>query len=165
MKSPVYEVFIDGACRGNPGPSGIGVVAREPKGKTIFSLHNYIGETTSNMAEYRALIAALQKAKILGLKRLKIHTDSELLQRQINGQYRVKAAHLVPLYQMAVSMLSELEEYEVVHIMRDLNIHADRLANKAIDEELTKPKSKMKPFKGWRAWQPNHEHGGKGNGY
>jgi ribonuclease HI len=103
-------------------------------GDTLAEVHQYLGETTNNVAEYKALLAALAEAKQRGLRRLRIHTDSQLLQRQMVGQYRVKTPHLVPLYEEALRGLTDLAEYEILHVPREENREADRLANRAIDE-------------------------------
>jgi ribonuclease HI len=133
---PVVHVHIDGAARGNPGPAGLGIVFSTPEGEVLDTLYRYLGETTNNVAEYQALLAALEGARRLGLKRLRIHTDSQLLQRQLAGQYRVKTPHLLPLFQEAQQRLTGLKEYEILHIPREENAEADRLANRAIDEHF-----------------------------
>ncbi len=135
-RTPVIHVHIDGAAKGNPGPAGLGVVFSTPDGEVLETVHRYLGETTNNVAEYQALLAALEGARRLGLKRLRIHTDSQLLQRQICGQYRVKTPHLLSLYQRARQWLTGLQEYEILHIPREENAEADRLANRAIEEHF-----------------------------
>ncbi len=132
------QVFIDGAARGNPGPAGLGVVFFDEDGEILTTIHRYLGETTNNVAEYRALLAALDEARSRGFRRLKIHTDSQLLQRQMNGQYRVKTPHLKPLFDGAQQRLTQLQEYEILHVPREENREADRLANRAIDEHFGK---------------------------
>lgn len=130
------EVFVDGAARGNPGPAGMGVVFRQEKGPILFTLKEYLGEATNNVAEYRALLAALREAARRGFKRLRIHTDSQLMQRQLNGIYRVRQPHLLSLYQQALRDLTGLEQYEILHVPRELNKEADELANRAIEEHF-----------------------------
>jgi ribonuclease HI len=130
------EVFVDGASRGNPGPAGMGVIFRQEKGPTLLTLKEYLGETTNNVAEYRALLAALEEAARRGFKRLRIHTDSQLMERQLNGVYRVRQPHLIGLYQQALRDLTKLEQYEILHVPRELNKEADELANKAIEEHF-----------------------------
>lgn len=130
------EVFVDGASRGNPGPAGMGVIFRQEKGPTLLTLKEYLGEATNNVAEYRALLAALKEAARRGFKRLRIHTDSQLMERQLNGVYRVRQPHLMGLYQQALRDLTKLEQYEILHVPRELNKEADELANQAIEEHF-----------------------------
>ncbi len=130
------EVFVDGASRGNPGPAGMGVVFREQGGQRMLVLRKYLGETTNNVAEYRALLAALEEAARRGLRRLRIHTDSQLMERQLKGLYRVRQPHLKDLHEQALRDLSSLEQYEIVHVPRELNKEADEMANRAIEEHF-----------------------------
>ncbi len=129
------DVFVDGASRGNPGPAGMGVVFRQ-ENRTLLTLKDYLGEVTNNVAEYRALLAALKEATQRGLKRLRIHTDSQLMERQLKGTYRVRQPHLRSLHQQVLEDLSSLEKYEILHIPRELNKEADELANLAIEEHF-----------------------------
>jgi ribonuclease HI len=126
-------LYVDGACRGNPGPGAIGVVIQNSKGHTILQTSRYIGDTTNNKAEYRALIAALEEAARLGAQHLDIKTDSELLARQLQQTYRVKSATLRPLYQQAKELLTKFKSFGITHIPRENNTVADRLANEALD--------------------------------
>lgn len=130
------EVFVDGASRGNPGPAGMGVIFRQEKGPILLTLKEYLGEATNNVAEYRALLAALKEAARRGFKRLRIHTDSQLMERQLNGVYRVRQPHLLGLYQQALKDLTSLDQYEILHVPRELNKEADELANQAIEEHF-----------------------------
>lgn len=130
------EVFVDGASRGNPGPAGMGVIFRQEKGPILLTLKEYLGETTNNVAEYRALLTALKEAARRGFKRLRIHTDSQLMERQLNGVYRVRQPHLQGLYQQALRDLTSLDKYEILHVPRELNKEADELANQAIEEHF-----------------------------
>lgn len=127
-------LHTDGAARGNPGPAGIGVVIEDDAGVTLAEVGEYIGETTNNVAEYRALLRALAEAKRLGADYVEIRSDSELLVRQISGQYRVKHPNLVPLHQEATSWLKGFGGFSVVHVPRAENARADALANWALDE-------------------------------
>lgn len=133
---PWIYVFVDGAARGNPGPAGLGVVFRAPNGDILTSLHSYIGQTTNNVAEYKALLAALEEAQRLGFQQLKIHTDSQLMQRQLAGLYRVKSKRLKTLFQRVERLLNQLRGYDILHVPREENREADRLANLAIDEAI-----------------------------
>jgi ribonuclease HI len=127
------HVFIDGAARGNPGPAGLGVIFEDGQGRVLGRIRRYLGRTTNNVAEYQALLEALREAIRRGWRRLIIHTDSQLLQQQIQGGYRVRSRNLLPLYKEARRLLSRLEDYDILHVPRQHNKEADRLANEAID--------------------------------
>ena len=131
MKKAV--IFADGASRGNPGPAAIGVTIKDKRGKLITFISQRIGRATNNQAEYRAIIAALEEATKLGANQVEIHSDSELVVRQINGEYRVKKATLKPLYQQVKQLQGQLKGFTITHILRQQNIEADKLANKALD--------------------------------
>jgi ribonuclease HI len=131
------EIYIDGASKGNPGHSGVGVVIYRD-GQELKQISNYIGKATNNIAEYTALIYALEEALLLKAKTLKINTDSQLLARQVNKIYKVKHEGLVSLYQRALRLLSGFEKVTVNHIPREENTYADKLATKAIKEALKK---------------------------
>ncbi|MFC1983691.1 ribonuclease HI family protein [Chloroflexota bacterium] len=126
-------IHADGASRGNPGPAAIGVTIKDERGKLITSISQRIGRTTNNQAEYRAIITALEEAIRLGTKQVNINSDSELVVKQINGQYRVKKATLKPLYQQLIQLLGSLESFTITHIPRQQNKEADDLANQALD--------------------------------
>ena len=126
-------IITDGASRGNPGPSAIGAVIKDEQGRLIASISQAIGRTTNNQAEYRAIIAALEKAISLGARQVKLNSDSEFVVRQIKGEYRVKKAALKPLYQRVKQLQSQLESFAINHIPRQQNQEADSLANKALD--------------------------------
>ena len=126
------EVFIDGASRGNPGPSGIGVVFLDAHGAAGRRLSRYIGETTNNVAEYLALLYALQQALRDGYTALTVHTDSELLARQLNGQYRVRDPRLRLFHDLALELVKGFARFSIQHIPRSRNAQADRLAGAAV---------------------------------
>ena len=127
-------VRVDGASRGNHGPSGIGAVVEFDDDRPAMELCSYIGETTNNVAEYRALLMALEEAiRCAPSCRLTVYSDSELLVRQLNGQYKVKAAHLLPLHLEARRLLGGFPSVRVMHVGREENRKADHLANLAID--------------------------------
>ncbi len=126
-------IFADGASRGNPGPAAIGVTIKDKKGKLITFISQRIGRATNNQAEYRAIIAALEEAIRLGAKQVDIKTDSELVVKQIGGEYRVKKATLKPLYQQVKQLQGLLKSFTITHILRQQNIEADKLANRALD--------------------------------
>lgn len=128
------HVFVDGASKGNPGPAGLGVVFKGEKGDTIASFREYLGSATNNVAEYRAMLLALNKAAELGHRRLKIHTDSELMHRQLSGIYKVRQPHLIALFREVAERLRGLDAFEILHVPRERNREADELANKAIEE-------------------------------
>jgi ribonuclease HI/IMP dehydrogenase/GMP reductase len=121
-------VYIDGASSGNPGPAGAGVVFLDPAQKEIEALSVYLGETTNNVAEYQALILALERAKKMGVGRLTVLSDSELLVKQFNGSYRVKNAGLKPLFEKAKALQENFASLEVRHVAREKNQQADQLA-------------------------------------
>jgi ribonuclease HI len=124
---------FDGGSRGNPGPAGIGVVVRAADGTALVTLGRYIGKATNNVAEYRALITAMEEAKKLGATKVKIRGDSELVVRQMNGVYRVKHPDLVPLYRQAKELFKDFEAATIEHNYREKNELADRLGNLAMD--------------------------------
>ena len=132
MNTEKVIIYVDGASRGNPGPAAIAAIVQDEKGKPIASLSRRIGTTTNNEAEYRAIIAALQKAVSLGVREVELKSDSELVVKQLNGSYRVKSAGLKSLYQEVKKLQSFLERLTITHISRRQNTKADRLANKAL---------------------------------
>ena len=132
-------MFCDGACSGNPGNSGIGVVIyftgqdmQIEHAKESFRISEYIGIATNNIAEYSAFIKGLETARSLGIKKIKIFLDSELLVRQVNGIYKVKNKNLLLLWTQAVYILKEFDEYKVSHVRREKNAEADALARQAV---------------------------------
>jgi len=127
-------VFSDGAAKGNPGPSGAGWLIRDPQGQVRSENGKFLGHGTNNEAEYQALTAALEEAWSLGAKTVDVHLDSELVVRQLNGQYRVKSDRLRKFYQQAQYLLRRFQDYAIIHIPRERNREADRLANEAIKE-------------------------------
>jgi ribonuclease HI len=129
-----WRLYCDGASRGNPGPAGAGAALFNPRGELKAQVARYLGETTNNVAEYQALILGLQEAARLGAHKLQVLADSELLVRQINGQYRVKAPHLLPLWRLAKTELQKFEACTVSHVPRAENRLADELANQGIDQ-------------------------------
>jgi ribonuclease HI len=140
-KDPGLAIYIDGASRGNPGPAGVGVVIFGPEGETLMEEHLYIGEATNNVAEYRALLHALQKAREMGATRIQVFTDSELLFRQMEGLYRVRNSKLVALFQGAISLSKDFQRFKLRHIRRSENKRADLLANLAVDAGIRGKKS------------------------
>ena len=128
-----YTANIDGAARGNPGPASYGVVVRRPDGKPLESLGKYIGRHTNNVAEYYALIAALDYAAANGIKRLRVYSDSQLIVNQIKGIYKVKHPDLRPLHERAKKQAATLEAFAIQYVPREQNRDADAAANAALD--------------------------------
>ena len=132
-----YHLYTDGGARGNPGPAGIGARLMTAAGDVVEDLADYIGKATNNVAEYQALIAGLEIALDRGVERLDVFLDSELVVRQVNGEYKVKDAGLKPLHQQACLLLSRFHEVDVKHVRREQNAAADALVNQAIDAATT----------------------------
>jgi len=131
---PDVTIRVDGASRGNPGPAGIGAVVEFGDALAPTELCAYIGETTNNVAEYRALLLALEEAGRHAASSLTVYSDSELLVRQLRGEYKVKAPHLRPLHAEACSRLRAFPAVRILHVPREENRRADSLANLAIDQ-------------------------------
>ena len=128
------RIHVDGASRGNPGPAGIGVAIYDPEGGLRERMHQGIGEATNNVAEYRALLAALDRALVLGIQEIEVRSDSELLVRQLQGKYQVKHPGLKPLFAVARERIALLQRFRIQHVPREQNAEADALANQGIDE-------------------------------
>lgn len=138
MKGRAVTVRSDGASRGNPGPSGIGVVIEVEGEDRPIERSEYIGEATNNVAEYRAFLLALSEAEKLSPSSLTLLSDSELLVRQLNAEYRVKSDLLKPLFREACRRLRGFPGARILHVDRGENRAADRLANRAIDDYIRK---------------------------
>jgi len=123
-----FVVHTDGSSRGNPGPAGIGVVVVDPDGTIVREISRAIGRTTNNVAEYRAAIAGVEAAARLGAGRILLRSDSELLVRQVRGEYRVRNAALKPLHARLMRAIEALERFECEHVGRKENARADALA-------------------------------------
>jgi ribonuclease HI len=134
-----WRANIDGGSRGNPGPASYGVVVRDPRGEIVARLKKYIGRMTNNVAEYYGLIAALDYAQSQGIRQLRIEADSELMVKQMRGQYKVKSPELRPLFERARKMAQSLESFRIDHVYREQNAEADALANEAMDEAEGRP--------------------------
>lgn len=137
---PAIEAILwtDGAARGNPGPAGIGVVLKTLTGELIHAEGQYLGETTNNVAEYRALLLGLTRALERGVRRIEVRADSELLIKQLLGKYRVQSPHLVELHAQARELLRRFESSKLVHVRREHNAEADYYANLGIKEARRK---------------------------
>ncbi|TDA65818.1 MAG: Nif3-like dinuclear metal center hexameric protein [Clostridia bacterium] len=126
-------LHVDGAARGNPGPAGIGVVIQDSEGHEIACISDYLGETTNNVAEYRALIRGLEEALDRGATAVEVFTDSQLLARQVNGTYRVKHPGLQPLFRQVIALRGRFRQFTITSVPRERNKQADRLANEGVD--------------------------------
>ncbi len=131
---------IDGGARGNPGPAGYGVFVTDQAGRKVAALNEFLGNQTNNYAEYSGLLAALDYALQNGHKALKVVADSELLVKQIRGEYKVKSPTLLELYQRARKMIAQLQWFSIQHVLRGINREADRLANLAMDQGMGRNK-------------------------
>lgn len=127
--------FSDGGARGNPGPAGIGAVLYNEKNEIIEELSRYLGETTNNQAEYRALIMALEKAQVLGATEMECYLDSELVVKQLNREYKVKNQDLAPLFLKVHNISLAFKKISFHHVPREKNSVADGLANRAMDRK------------------------------
>ncbi|HEX3777692.1 MAG TPA: ribonuclease HI family protein [Polyangiaceae bacterium] len=126
-------LWTDGASRGNPGPAGIGALLKTESGDVLLAESAYLGEATNSVAEYKALLLGLERALELGVRSIEVRADSELLVKQLKGQYQVRSAGLQPLYRSACALLARFESSALVHVRREHNMEADRLANAGID--------------------------------
>jgi ribonuclease HI len=126
-------VFVDGGARGNPGPAGIGVVIADDAGNELDRANDFIGVATNNVAEYRALLLGLQRARALGAREVEVVNDSQLVARQLTGEYRVKKDDLRPLHAAAMEALSGFDRWSVRSVPREQNDIADALVNEALD--------------------------------
>jgi ribonuclease HI len=133
LKSRKFYLYTDGGARGNPGPAGIGIIILDGAKKKIKESFKYIGETTNNIAEYSALVQGLREALALNANEIVINLDSELIVKQLNGEYKVKDAGMKELFGKALDMLKRFGSFEIKHIARAKNKEADKLVNKAIN--------------------------------
>jgi len=132
--SGTARIHVDGAARGNPGPAGVGVLIIGPDGQVAERIHRSIGEATNNVAEYRALLLALERAQALGYTDLEVFSDSELLVRQLQGRYQVKHPALRKLHTMVRDRVGAFSRFDIQHVPREQNADADALANLGIEE-------------------------------
>ncbi len=138
---PEATLFADGGSRGNPGPAASGAVLVNPDGEVIDEAGRFLGTATNNVAEWTALLIGLEKAIERGIKRLAVRMDSELVVKQIRGEYRVKHAHLQPLHRRALTLMRAFEHIDIKHIPRKQNALADGLVNHVLDQEASRPVS------------------------
>src|SRR6202046_4266445 len=130
--SDAIVAYCDGGSRGNPGPAGFGVYIQDSTGKVLAELSQYLGKQTNNFAEYSALLAALEFAIAQGHRSLRVVSDSELMVKQMKGQYRVNSPELRPLYEEARRRVPKLARFQIQHVLREKNRHADRLATRPV---------------------------------
>ena len=136
LKGTTLYLYSDGASRGNPGEAGAGIAIFDEQGNELVATGEYLGQCTNNEAEYRALLFGIAKCEELGRGRIKSHLDSELIVKQIRGQYRVKHPNLIPLFMETMKRLSGFASYSITHVRREKNRRADEMANRAIDDHL-----------------------------
>lgn len=129
-------VHVDGGARGNPGPAAVGAVVSSPEGEPLTERGLYIGEATNNVAEYKAVLLGLELARELGAREVEVINDSELVARQIGGQYKVKHAGLRPLFIETMRQLRDFDRWTVRNVRRESNERADQLVNEALDGAL-----------------------------
>ena len=137
MRDTGYEVIVytDGASRGNPGPAAASFILTDHTGNNLHAKAFFLGQATNNVAEYTAICKALEAARQIGAKELMVFSDSELLVKQVNGQYKVKSEQIRPLFRQAVNLLGQFESWKVQHVTREKNKEADRLVNQALNLE------------------------------
>lgn len=126
-------IHTDGGSRGNPGLAGIGVIIYDDSNNIVLELSQYIGVQTNNVAEYKALVRALELSYEMGIKDIELYMDSELVVKQIKGEYKVKNERMKPFYEMANSLISQFDNFSIHHVKREKNKRADELANLAMD--------------------------------
>lgn len=131
--SDVWTVNSDGGSRGNPGPGAAGIVVRDPSGAIVARGGSYLGEVTNNVAEYEGMVWGMRAARALGAIALRVRADSELVVKQMRGEYRVKNAGLKPLFLQAQALVRTFDRVEFEHVRREANAEADALANEAMD--------------------------------
>lgn len=137
--------FCDGGSRGNPGPAGFGVLIQDSEGQALARLSEFLGTRTNNFAEYSGLLAALDYAIRERHPRLRVVSDSELMVKQIKGQYRVNSPELRPLYEEAKRRIAQLDQFRIEHVLRGKNQEADGLANQAMDRGMGRPAAAEPP--------------------
>ncbi|HEY6325368.1 MAG TPA: ribonuclease HI family protein [Candidatus Cybelea sp.] len=132
-------LYADGGSRGNPGPAASAAVLIAPGGELLEEVGAYLGVATNNVAEWTALLLGLEAASKRGIRRLRVRLDSELVVKQLRGEYRVKHAALQPLHRQAMRLLRAFESVDVGHVRREQNVMADRLVNRVLDQEANAP--------------------------
>lgn len=130
------KIYVDGASRGNPGDAGIGIVMLDEDGNVVKEICDYIGQTTNNIAEYTALVTAMKEAIEVGCEEIEVFSDSELMVKQIKGEYQIKNEGLKRLYSQVSQLMKEFKSFSINHVKREFNKRADELANEGIDMAL-----------------------------
>ena len=138
---PEVDLYCDGASRGNPGPASAGAVIKDREGNNLAEVSETLGKATNNRAEYMGLIRGLEEARRLGASKVNVYADSQLMIRQVLGQYKVKHPDLKELAQRVKQLLSGFRAWRAVHIPRGQNAEADALANRALDKEAGRAKN------------------------
>ncbi len=138
LNYPHLISYTDGGSRGNPGPAAFGYVLKTPEGETVAGHGEYIGVTTNNQAEYKAILAAIRKARELGAETLEMRMDSELAMKQLTGEYRVKDAGLASIYMLIHNEKLSFKKITFKHVRREFNKEADAEVNKALDRHQKK---------------------------
>ena len=128
-----FKLHTDGGARGNPGPGGIGVVLENPDGEIIYEMSKYVGECTNNEAEYAALYTGLRIASIREIEDLEVFVDSELVAKQVRGEYKVKSPHLKSIHKKVQNLANNFKKISFTHVKRSANKRADALVNEALD--------------------------------
>lgn len=126
-------IYTDGGSRGNPGIAGIGIVIYDEYEDILFEISQYIGEQTNNVAEYKALVRAMEIALEADIREVEVYMDSQLVVRQILGEYKVKNERMIPFYNMSKALIKLFDSFKITHVKRAENKKADELANKAMD--------------------------------
>jgi len=134
----VLHIHIDGGSRGNPGDAGFGVYVEDGRGTVLAELYGYLGRATNNVAEYQALLHALRYALERRATAVRVFSDSELVVKQMNGQYKVKHPDMQTLHREARALLARIPDARIAHVRREQNREADRLANEALDRKASK---------------------------
>lgn len=128
-----YKIYTDGACRGNPGPSGAGGVILDNNGTVVAEISEYLGVATNNVAEYQALRLTLERAVEMDIKNADVFMDSKLVVEQVMGRWQIKNQHLREINELILDLIDNFDSITFTHIYRNFNQHADRLANEAIN--------------------------------
>jgi ribonuclease HI len=128
-----YSVYTDGACRGNPGPSGAGGLILDPSGAVVAEIRQYLGIVTNNVAEYQALRLTLERAVELDIKNVNVFMDSKLVVEQLMGRWQIKNQHLKAINEQILDLVANFDEITFTHVYRNFNTRADKLANEAIN--------------------------------
>lgn len=130
-----FLIYTDGGARGNPGPAAAGIVIKNEKGAVVEAFGKYLGEITNNQAEYRALLLALEKAVALGGTEISCFSDSELMVKQLNREYKVRDPDLAPLFLKIWNLSVKFKKISYHHVRREKNIEADRLVNEILNKQ------------------------------